>query len=63
MRRLVAVVGSTGTGKSDLALRIAKACNGEVINAEAVQLYKGLDIPCNKVVSQVTHGPGMDPHD
>jgi len=26
-----------------------QACNGEVINADAVQLYKGLDIPCNKV--------------
>ncbi len=43
-RRLVAVVGATGTGKSDVAVAIAEACNGEVVSADAYQVYRGLDI-------------------
>ncbi|BHF64070.1 tRNA dimethylallyltransferase [Sparganum proliferum] len=46
---VVAVCGATGTGKSKLAIDLALAFNGEVLNADAVQLYKGLDIATNKV--------------
>ena len=42
--RLIAVVGPTGTGKSDLAMALARAYDGEIINADAMQLYRGLDI-------------------
>jgi tRNA dimethylallyltransferase len=44
LNRLVAVVGPTATGKSDLALALARALDGEIVNADAMQLYRGLDI-------------------
>ncbi len=41
---LVAVVGATAIGKSDAAIAIAEACDGEVVSADAYQVYRGLDI-------------------
>src|SRR5690348_4378529 len=50
---VVAVVGATATGKSELALDLAEALGGEVVNADASQLYTGMDIGTAKVpVSQ-----------
>ncbi|MFP5023439.1 tRNA (adenosine(37)-N6)-dimethylallyltransferase MiaA [Pseudonocardia phyllosphaerae] len=46
---LVAVVGPTATGKSDLALHVARELGGEVVNADAMQLYRGLDIGTAKL--------------
>ena len=46
---LVAVLGPTATGKSDLALEIALALGGEVVNADAMQLYRGLDVGTAKL--------------
>jgi len=48
-RPLVAVVGATGTGKSDVALSLAAALDGEVLGADAYQVYRGLDIGTAKV--------------
>ena len=42
--RLIAVVGPTATGKSDLAMALARTYDGEIINADAMQLYRGLDV-------------------
>ena len=47
--RPVAVVGPTATGKSDLALQLAERLDGEVINADAMQLYRGMDIGTAKL--------------
>lgn len=47
--RLVAVVGPTATGKSELGLALAAALGGEVINADALQLYRGMDIGTAKL--------------
>jgi len=41
--RLLVVLGPTGSGKSDLALALAVALDGEVVNCDAVQVYRGLD--------------------
>lgn len=41
---MVAVVGATATGKSDLALDLAEQLGGEIVNADAMQLYRGMDI-------------------
>lgn len=41
---LVAVLGPTGSGKSDLALKIAETFQGEIVNADSVQMYRGFDI-------------------
>ncbi|UNI19599.1 tRNA dimethylallyltransferase [Purpureocillium takamizusanense] len=53
---LLVVLGSTGTGKSDLAVELAMRFNGEVINADAMQLYRGLPIITNKITPQEQHG-------
>lgn len=46
---MIAVVGPTATGKSDLAIALAEALGGEVVNADAMQLYRGMDIGTAKV--------------
>jgi tRNA dimethylallyltransferase len=46
---IIGVVGPTATGKSDLALDLAEAVGGEVVGADASQLYRGMDIGTAKV--------------
>lgn len=46
---MIAVVGPTATGKSELGLALAEALGGEVINADALQLYRGMDIGTAKL--------------
>ena len=46
---VVVITGPTGTGKTELSLFLAKKLNGEVINADSTQIYKGLNIATNKV--------------
>jgi tRNA dimethylallyltransferase len=46
---IVAVVGPTAAGKSDLAVALAVALDGEVVNADAMQLYRGMDIGTAKL--------------
>ena len=46
---VVAVVGPTATGKSDLGLHLAEELGGEVVNADASQLYRGMDIGTAKL--------------
>lgn len=41
---VVCVVGPTGSGKSHLALRIARELNGEIVNCDSLQVYRGFDI-------------------
>ncbi|MGO1225435.1 MAG: tRNA (adenosine(37)-N6)-dimethylallyltransferase MiaA [Brachybacterium sp.] len=53
---LIAVVGATATGKSDLAIALAEQLDGEVINADALQLYRGMDIGTAKVTAQERRG-------
>ncbi len=56
---VVALVGATGTGKSSLALEIARAIGGEIVNCDALQIYRGLDIgtakPSTEVRSKIPH--------
>ncbi|MDT4949281.1 MAG: tRNA dimethylallyltransferase, partial [Pseudonocardiales bacterium] len=47
--RVLAVVGPTATGKSDLAVALAQHLDGEVINADSMQLYVGMDIGTAKL--------------
>ena len=47
--RTIAVVGPTATGKSRLAVELAVALGGEVVNADAMQLYRGMDIGTAKL--------------
>ena len=54
--RPVAVVGSTATGKTALAVELALKLGGEVVNADALQLYRGMDIGTAKATEQERHG-------
>jgi tRNA dimethylallyltransferase len=47
--RPLAIVGPTGTGKSQLALDLAERLGGEIVNADAMQLYRGMDIGTAKL--------------
>ena len=44
MPRVLALVGATATGKSALALRLGEAVGAEIVNADALQVYRGVDI-------------------
>lgn len=52
----VVIVGSTATGKSDLAVALALALDGEVVNADAVGLYRGMDIGSAKLTPSARRG-------
>jgi len=47
--RPLAIVGPTGTGKSQLALQVAERLGGEIVNADAMQFYRGMDIGTAKL--------------
>jgi tRNA dimethylallyltransferase len=47
--RPIAIIGPTGTGKSALALAVAERIGGEIVNADAMQLYRGMDIGTAKL--------------
>ncbi|XP_077991476.1 tRNA dimethylallyltransferase-like [Glandiceps talaboti] len=49
---VVVILGATGAGKSKLALEIGAKMNGEIISADSMQVYKGLDIITNKVTTE-----------
>ena len=55
-RPVVAVVGATATGKSDLAVALAERLGGEVVNADASQLYRGMDIGTAKLTPAERRG-------
>ena len=48
-QRLIVVAGPTGTGKSDLGLDLAERLDGEIVNADSMQLYRGMDIGTAKI--------------
>lgn len=53
---LIVVVGATATGKSDLALDLAAALDGEIVNADASQLYRGMDVGTAKTPREQRRG-------
>jgi tRNA dimethylallyltransferase len=53
---LIAVVGATTAGKSDLAVDLAIELGGEVINADSMQLYRGMDIGTAKLTPAEQRG-------
>jgi tRNA dimethylallyltransferase len=53
---VVAIVGPTATGKSALSLALAEALDGEVVNADSMQLYRGMDIGTAKLTPEQRHG-------
>jgi tRNA dimethylallyltransferase len=54
--RLVALVGPTATGKSALAVELAERLGGEVVNADSMQLYRGMDVGTAKPTAAERRG-------
>ena len=52
MNKIIVITGPTAVGKTRLSIELAKKYNGEIINADAVQVYKGLDIGSAKVTEE-----------
>ena len=53
---MIAVIGATATGKSDLGIGLALALGGEVVNADSMQLYAGMDIGTAKLTPAEQRG-------
>ena len=53
---VLAVVGPTATGKTALGVALAERFGGEIISADSMQIYKGLDVGTAKVTPEETHG-------
>ena len=56
MNKVIVITGPTAVGKTKLSIELAKRYNGEIINADAVQVYKGLDIGSAKVTEEEKAG-------
>jgi tRNA dimethylallyltransferase len=56
---LVIIQGPTASGKSELAVRLAESFSGEIVNADSMQIYRGMDIgtakPCQDLWDRVPH--------
>ena len=55
-QKIIVILGPTASGKTGLAIRLAKTINGEVISADSRQVYKGLDIGSGKVTKREMNG-------
>jgi tRNA dimethylallyltransferase len=56
MKKVIVILGQTATGKSSLAVKIAKKINGEIISADSRQVYKNLDIGTGKITQKEMRG-------
>lgn len=54
--KIIVILGQTTTGKSNVAVKIAKKFNGEIISADSRQVYKGLDIGSGKIMRKEMKG-------
>lgn len=50
--KIIVILGPTASGKSDLAVKIAKKFNGEIISADSRQVYRGLDLGSGKITKK-----------
>ena len=54
--KIIVILGQTATGKSNLAVKIAKQIGGEIISADSRQVYKGLDLGTGKITKKEMEG-------
>jgi tRNA dimethylallyltransferase len=55
MNKLIVILGPTASGKSSLAIKLAKKFNGEIISADSRQIYRGMDIGTAKIKCQMSN--------
>ena len=53
---LVILTGPTAVGKTSLSIRLAKQIGAEIISADSMQVYKGMDIGTAKIKQEEMHG-------
>lgn len=58
--KVIAVVGTTASGKSDLAIQLARAFDGEIVSVDSRQIYKDMDIGTNKELGEVVSVDRLD---
>ncbi|CAM8636544.1 MiaA tRNA delta(2)-isopentenylpyrophosphate transferase [Candidatus Planktophila dulcis] len=56
MSKVIVICGATATGKSDIAIEIAQELGAEIINADSMQLYRGMDIGTAKLTVEEREG-------
>ncbi|KAF4047115.1 IPP transferase domain-containing protein [Phytophthora infestans] len=56
LRKVLVVIGTTGAGKTKLSVDLAKAVGGEIVNSDAMQMYRGLDVATAKITEQEKQG-------
>ena len=56
MKKILIILGPTAVGKSEFGVFLAKKFNGEIISADSVQIYKGLDVGSAKVTNEEKEG-------
>ena len=49
MKKIIVIVGQTAVGKTAISIKLAKKLDGEIINGDALQVYKGLNIVTDKI--------------
>ena len=49
---VIVITGPTAVGKTKLSIEVAKKLNGEIINADSTQIYRGMDIATAKVTKE-----------
>ena len=52
LQKLIIILGPTAAGKSDLAVKLAKKFNGEIVSADSRQIFKGMDIGTGKITKK-----------
>ena len=56
MNKMVIISGPTAVGKTDISIKLAKRIGGEIISADSVQVYKGLDVGSAKITEEEMQG-------
>lgn len=56
MKKIIVITGCTATGKSALSVALAKRINGEVISADSMQIYRGMDVGTAKITKDEANG-------
>ena len=56
MEKVLVIVGQTAVGKTSMSIKLAKHLNGEIINGDAMQVYKGLNIVTDKIKKEQMQG-------
>ena len=56
MNKVICIVGPTASGKTGLAIELAKKIDAEVISADSMQIYKDLDVGTAKVTKEEAQG-------